>query len=67
MSEINKSYRINTNIGNDLKNDYITIDANLVQDYETFDILSVKIDSVDTYKLWSCCWSSVSQQRLWHS
>lgn len=51
MSEINKSYRINTNIGNDLKNDYITIDANLVQDYETFDILSVKIDSVDTYKL----------------
>ena len=51
MSEINKSYRINTNIGNDLNNDYITIDANLVQDYETFDILSVKIDSVDTYKL----------------
>ena len=51
MSEINKSYRINTNIGNDLNTDYITIDANLVQDYETFDILSVKIDSVDTYKL----------------
>ena len=51
MSEINKSYRINTNIGNDLKNDYITIDANLVQDYETFDISYVKIDSVDTYKL----------------
>ena len=51
MSEINKSYRINTNIGTDLNAEYITIDANLVQDYDTFDILSVKIDSIDTYKL----------------
>ena len=51
MSEINKTYRIRTDIGEKLTTDYITIDANLVQDYDTFDILSVKIDSVDTYKL----------------
>ena len=51
MSEINKSYRINTKIGTDLDTEYLTLDANLVQDYDTFDILSVKIDSVDTYKL----------------
>ena len=51
MSQIHKSYRINTNVGADLNADYITLDANLVQDYDTFDILSVKIDSVDTYKL----------------
>ena len=51
MSEINKSYRINTKVGTDLDTKYITIDANLVQDYDTFDILSVKIDSVDAYNL----------------
>ena len=51
MSEINKTYRIRTNVGNSLNEDYITIDANLVQDYDVFDILSIKIDSVDTYKL----------------
>lgn len=51
MSEINKTYRIKTNIGSLLESDYITIDANLVQDYDTFDILSVKIKSVDSYQL----------------
>ena len=51
MSEINKTYRIKTDIGTKLKDDYITVDANLVQDYDTFDILSVKITSSDTYKL----------------
>ena len=51
MTEINKTYRIRTDVGNKSGNDYITLDANLVQDYDVFDILSVKIDSVDTYKL----------------
>ena len=51
MTEINKTYRIRTNVGDTSNNDYITLDANLVQDYDVFDILSVKIDSVDTYKL----------------
>jgi hypothetical protein len=51
MSEINKTYRIKTDIGSLLESDYITIDANLVQDYDTFDILSVKIKSVDSYQL----------------
>lgn len=51
MSEINKTFRIRTDIGEKLSSDYITLDANLVQDYDTFDILSVKINSVDTYKL----------------
>jgi hypothetical protein len=51
MTEINKTYRIRTDVGNKSGSDYITLDANLVQDYDVFDILSVKIDSVDTYKL----------------
>ena len=51
MSEINKTYRIKTDIGTKEGNKYITLDANLVQDYDVFDILSVKINSVDTYKM----------------
>ena len=51
MSEINKSYRIKTDIENAHVDDFIAIDANLLQDYDTFDILSVKIESSDTYKL----------------
>ena len=51
MSEINKTYRIKTDIGDKLHNNYISIDANLLQDYDTFDILSVKINCVDTYQL----------------
>jgi hypothetical protein len=49
MSETNKTYRINTSIGGDVN--YISIDASLVQDYESFDILSVNIKTVDAYKL----------------
>ena len=51
MSENNNTYRIRTDIGDKLNVDYITLDTNLLQDYDTFDILSLKIDSVDTYKL----------------
>ena len=51
MSEANKTYRIRTKVGSDVTNEYISLDANLVQDYEAFDILSVKISSADTYKL----------------
>lgn len=51
MSEANKSYRIRTDVGVESTNRCITLDANLVQDYNTFDVLSVSINSVDTYKL----------------
>ena len=51
MADTTKSYRIRTDIGSKLTDDYITVDANLVQDYDAFDILSVSIDSIDTYKL----------------
>lgn len=51
MSEIHKTYRIRTDVGVEQGSKYITLDANLVQDYDVFDILSVKINSVDTYKL----------------
>ena len=48
MSEINKSYRIRTDVG---IQDYITLNADLVQDYDTFEVLSVKINSDEAYKL----------------
>ena len=48
MSEFNKSYRIKTDIGN---NEFISIDTNLIQDYDTLDILSIKLKSVDMYRL----------------
>lgn len=51
MSEVNKTYRIRTQVGSEASDDYISLDANLVQDYEAFDILSVKISSSDTYRL----------------
>lgn len=51
MSEVNKTYRIRTQIGSEASDGYISLDANLVQDYEAFDILSVKISSSDTYRL----------------
>ena len=51
MSDTHKNFRIKTDIGSNLQDSYITIDTNLLQDYDTFDILSVKINSVDTYKL----------------
>lgn len=51
MSETNKTYRIKTNVDASMNDGYITIDANLTQDYDAFDILSIKLDSVDAYKL----------------
>lgn len=45
MLENNKSYRIRTDINND---NYVTV--NLSQDYDSFDILSLKINSLDAYK-----------------
>lgn len=51
MSEVNKTYRIRTQVGSEASDGYISLDANLVQDYEAFDILSVKISSSDTYRL----------------
>ena len=49
MSETNRTYRIKADINN--HDGVINIDTNLLQDYDTLDILSVKISSVDTYKL----------------
>lgn len=51
MSETNKTYRIRTNVDASINDGYITIDANLAQDYDTFDILSIKLDSIESYKL----------------
>lgn len=51
MSEINKSYRISTKIGSGNTDGYITVDAGLVQDYDTFEVLSLNIKSSDTYRL----------------
>ena len=49
MSETNKSYRIRANVG--LGEEYITLNANLLQDYDSFDIMSIKIRSTDVYRL----------------
>ena len=46
MSENNKSYRIRTTVGAD---NYVSV--NLEQDYDTFDVLSIKISSSDLYRL----------------
>ena len=46
MSENNKSYRIRTTVGED---NFVSV--NLSQDYDTFDILSMKISSADLYRL----------------
>ena len=51
MSEVNKSYRIKTEIGNTSNDGFISIDANLIQDYDSLDILSIKLNSVDMYRL----------------
>jgi len=48
MSETNKSYRIRTNVGED---DQLYISTNLLQDYDSFDILSVSISTTDVYRL----------------
>jgi len=51
MSEANKSYRIRTNVGSENKQEYITVNADLIQDYDTFEVLSVNIKSKDAYQL----------------
>lgn len=51
MAETSKSYRIRTDIGKDNTKDYITVSADLIQDYDTFEVLSVDIKSKDAYQL----------------
>lgn len=52
MSDTNRTYRIKTTAAaGGASNEYIYVDANLVQDYDTFEILSLSIDSVDTYRM----------------
>lgn len=51
MAETSKSYRIRTDIGRDNTKDYITVSADLMQDYDTFEVLSVDIKSKDAYQL----------------
>lgn len=46
MSESSKSYRIRTTVGEDK-----FVSVNLEQDYDVFDILSLKISSADVYRL----------------
>lgn len=48
MSETNKSYRIRTNVGEETGN--ISIPVSLVQDFDSVDILSLSIKSIDEYK-----------------
>ena len=50
MEENNKSYRIRTKVGSEAPSN-INLDINLLQDYDTFDILSLKIDTDSLYKL----------------
>lgn len=51
MTETSKSYRIRTDVGKDNTKDYITVSADLIQDYDTFEVLSVDIKSKDAYQL----------------
>lgn len=48
MAEKNKSYRIRTTVGREADS---FLDVHLDQDYETLEILSLKISDKDTYKL----------------
>lgn len=48
MSESNKSYRIRTVVGQDTN-----LTVNLNQDYDVFEVLSIKLKQEDTYKLHS--------------
>ena len=49
MSENNESYRIRTNVGSEYNGD-INLNVNLLQDYDEFEILSLKIDTENLYK-----------------
>ena len=53
MVDTSKTYRIRTNIGNENDNDYLTVSADLFQEYDTFDVLSVAIKSKDAYQLYN--------------
>ncbi len=48
MSESNKSYRIKADVQNE---EYVDLNLNLVQDIDTFEILSLKISQDGLYKL----------------
>lgn len=48
MSDTNKTLRIRTNVGED---SYVSV--NLKQEYDTYEILSIKLKDTDTYKLHS--------------
>lgn len=50
MSESNKSYRVHTSINNP-SNTFLNIDVPLLQDYDIFEILSLKIGTEGLYKL----------------
>lgn len=51
MSETNKSYRIRTKIGSDNQAEQINISEDLLQEYDSFEILSVNITNKDAYRL----------------
>ena len=51
MSEVNKSYRIKTRVGGEYGDNFIAINTDLIQDYDVFDILSLKINSSEMYRL----------------
>ena len=50
MSESNKSYRVHTSVNNP-SNTSLNIDVPLLQDYDIFEILSLKIGTEGLYKL----------------
>ena len=49
MSESNKSYRIQTKVGRDNTEKYVSVDIS--QDFNTFEILSMEVNATNFYKL----------------
>lgn len=62
MSESNKSYRIRTKVGRDNTDKYINV--NLTQDFNTFEILSMKVDATNFYKLQSANYGCIAGRVL---
>lgn len=62
MSESNKSYRIRTKVGRDNTDKYINV--NLSQDFNTFEILSMKVDATNFYKLQSSNYGCIAGRVL---
>ena len=62
MSESNKSYRIRTKVGRDNTDKYINV--NLTQDFNTFEILSMKVDATNFYKLQSSNYGCIAGRVL---